>query len=163
MLAKVVDALGFVLLVAVTLVLAWASPRGGMKVLLICVAVRSPFGFLIYTIVAEWRSGQTFGKRRYGLFVVQESGAPITLGQSVVRQLSLVFQIFWIDALFALFTERRQRAFESLEDARGERRRPAGVDVIVDRCGGEGGPAALHRTPDDAGATARRAASPSRS
>ena len=63
-------------------------------------------------------SGQTFGKRRYGLFVVQESGAPITLGQSVVRQLSLVFQIFWIDALFTLFTERRQRAFELLSKTR---------------------------------------------
>ena len=118
-LAKVVDALVFLLLVAVTLVLAWLSPRGGMTVILICVAVLiAGFGFLIYTIVAEWRSGQTFGKRRYGLFVVQESGAPITLGQSVVRQLSLVFQIFWIDALFALFTERRQRAFELLSKTR---------------------------------------------
>ncbi|AMY07038.1 RDD family protein [Luteitalea pratensis] len=118
-LAKVVDALAFLLLVAVTLVLAWLSPRGGMTVILICVAVLiAGFGFLIYTIVAEWRSGQTFGKRRYGLFVVQESGAPITLGQSVVRQMSLVFQIFWIDALFALFTERRQRAFELLSKTR---------------------------------------------
>jgi uncharacterized RDD family membrane protein YckC len=117
--AKVVDVLGLLLVVAVILGLAWASPRGGMTVILICAAVAvAAFGFLIYTIVAEWRSGQTFGKRRYGLFVVQESGAPITLGQSVVRQLSLVFQIFWIDALFALFTERRQRAFELLSKTR---------------------------------------------
>ena len=50
--------------------------------------------------------------------MVQESGAPITLGQAFVRQLSLVFQIFWIDALFALFTERRQRAFELLSKTR---------------------------------------------
>ena len=117
--AKVVDVLGLLLIVAVLLGLAWASPRGGMTVILIGVAiVVAAFGFLIYTIVAEWRSGQTFGKRRYDLFVVQESGAPITLGQSVVRQLSLVFQIFWIDALFALFTERRQRAFELLSKTR---------------------------------------------
>jgi uncharacterized RDD family membrane protein YckC len=117
--AKVVDALGLLLIVAVILALAWLSPRGGMTVILICAAiVVAAFGFLIYTIVAEWRSGQTFGKRRYDLFVVQESGAPITLGQSVVRQLSLVFQIFWIDALFALFTERRQRAFELLSKTR---------------------------------------------
>jgi uncharacterized RDD family membrane protein YckC len=118
-LAKVVDVLGFLLLVAVTLVLAWVIPGEGVKVLLIGVAIAiAAFGFLIYTIAAEWKSGQTFGKRRYGLFVVQESGAPITLGQSVVRQLSLVFQIFWIDALFALFTERRQRAFELLSKTR---------------------------------------------
>jgi len=118
-LAKVVDVLGFLLLVAVILCLAWVIPGEGMKVLLIGVAIAiAAFGFLIYTIVAEWRSGQTFGKRRYGLFVVQESGVPITLGQSVVRQLSLVFQIFWIDALFALFTERRQRAFELLSKTR---------------------------------------------
>ena len=118
-LAKVVDVLGFLLLVVVILCLAWVIPAEGMKVLLIGVAIAiAGFGFLIYTIVAEWRSGQTFGKRRYGLFVVQESGAPITLGQSVVRQLSLVFQIFWIDALFALFTERRQRAFELLSKTR---------------------------------------------
>lgn len=118
-LAKVVDVLGLLLIIAVILLLAWASPWGEMTIFLIGMAVLvAAFGFLIYTIVAEWRSGQTFGKRRYGLLVVQESGAPITLGQSVVRQLSLVFQIFWIDALFALFTERRQRAFELLSRTR---------------------------------------------
>lgn len=117
--AKVVDVLGLLLIVAVILALAWLSPRGGMTFILICAAILiAGFGFLIYTIVAEWKSGQTFGKRKYGLLVVQESGAPITLGQSVVRQLSLVFQIFWIDALFALFTERRQRAFELLSKTR---------------------------------------------
>ena len=117
--AKVVDVLGLLLVVAVIAALAWLSPREGLTVILIGVAiVVAAFGFIIYTIVAEWRSGQTFGKRRYGLLVVQESGAPITLGQSVVRQLSLVFQIFWIDALFALFTERRQRAFELLSKTR---------------------------------------------
>jgi len=117
--AKVVDVLGLVLIVAVILAFAWLSPRDGMTFILICAAVLvAGFGFLIYTIVAEWKSGQTFGKRKYGLLVVQESGAPITLGQSIVRQLSLVFQIFWIDALFALFTERRQRAFELLSKTR---------------------------------------------
>jgi uncharacterized RDD family membrane protein YckC len=118
-LAKVVDALAFVALVAVILALAWLVPGKVAPFILICIAVIvGGFGLLIYTVVAEWRSGQTFGKRRYSLFVVQESGAPITLGQSMVRQLSLVFQVFWIDALFALFTERRQRAFELLSKTR---------------------------------------------
>ena len=71
-------------------------------------------GFPIYTIVAEWRTGQTIGKRRYGLYVVRESGLPIGLGVAIVRQLGLLLQVFWIDAIFALFTTRRQRAFEML-------------------------------------------------
>ncbi len=106
-------------MVAVLAGLAWLSPREGLTFILIGVTIRvAGFGFVGYTILAEWRSGQTFGKRRYGLYVVQESGAPITLGQSVVRQLSLLFQIVWIDALFVLFTERRQRAFELLSKTR---------------------------------------------
>lgn len=115
LMAKIVDLLGLLAIVAVFAVLAIVSPSEGWKFVWLCAAVLvAGFGFAIYTIVAEWRSGQTFGKRRYGLFVVQESGAPITLGQSIVRQLSLVLQVFWIDAMFALFTERRQRAFELL-------------------------------------------------
>ena len=39
-------------------------------------------------------------------------------GQAVVRQLPVLFQFFWIDVLFALFTERRQRAFELLSKTR---------------------------------------------
>lgn len=118
-LAKGIDLLGLFLVLAVLAALAWASPREGLTVILIGVAVGvAAFGFVGYTIVAEWRSGQTFGKRRYGLYVVQENGAPITLGQAVVRQLSLLFQVVWIDAMFVLFTERRQRAFELLSKTR---------------------------------------------
>jgi uncharacterized RDD family membrane protein YckC len=50
--------------------------------------------------------------------VVQESGAQITFGQSLVRQLGAFLQVFWIDALFALFTDKRQRAFEMLSKTR---------------------------------------------
>lgn len=117
--AKVVDVLALALVVAVFCALAWVNPRQGLTdVFFISAIIVAGFGFVAYTIIAEWRSGQTFGKRQYGLLVVQENGAPITLGQSAVRQLSLLFQIFWIDALFALFTERRQRAFELLSKTR---------------------------------------------
>ena len=117
--AKAIDLLGLLLVLAGLGALAWASPRDGLRVMLIGVAIGvAAFGFVGYTIVAEWRSGQTFGKRQYGLYVVQENGAPITLGQSVVRQLSLLFQVVWIDAMFVLFTERRQRAFELLSKTR---------------------------------------------
>jgi hypothetical protein len=75
-------------------------------------------GYMAYVILAESQSGQTIGKRVMGLRVVQESGAQISLGQSVVRQLPVFFQVFWIDVLFALFTERSQRAFELLSKTR---------------------------------------------
>ena len=74
--------------------------------------------FWIYTIVAEWQSGQTLGKRLFRMIVVREDGARMSGGQAVVRQLPVLFQFFWIDVLFALFTERRQRAFELLSKTR---------------------------------------------
>jgi uncharacterized RDD family membrane protein YckC len=76
------------------------------------------FGFGLYTIVAEHRLGYTLGKRALGLRVVRESGAPIGLGQSVVRQLPMFLQVYWIDVLFALFTDKSQRAFELLSKTR---------------------------------------------
>jgi len=74
--------------------------------------------FHAYTVGAEWQWGQTFGKRLLGLRVVQESGARISLGQSIVRSLPSLFQVFLIDALFALFTDKHQRAFEMLSKTR---------------------------------------------
>ena len=62
--------------------------------------------------------GQTLGKYLLGLRVVRESGARISIGQAVVRQLPLFFEIFWVDALFALFTDKSQRAFELLSKTR---------------------------------------------
>jgi len=41
-----------------------------------------------------------------------------SFGQAVVRQLPVFLQIFLIDALFALFIERHQRAFEMLSRTR---------------------------------------------
>jgi uncharacterized RDD family membrane protein YckC len=74
--------------------------------------------FWAYTIAAEWQTGQTIGKRLFGMMVVRENGARISGGQAVVRQLPILFQFYWIDAIFALFTERRQRAFELLSKTR---------------------------------------------
>jgi uncharacterized RDD family membrane protein YckC len=73
--------------------------------------------FVIYTALAEYRTGRTLGKRLMGIRVVRESGARIGLSQSFLRQLPWA-GIFFIDALFALFTDRRQRAFELLTKTR---------------------------------------------
>ena len=74
--------------------------------------------FAAYVIVLEARLGHTIGKRLLGLRVVRESGARISMGQSFVRQLPLMLEVFWVDVLFALFTERHQRAFELLSKTR---------------------------------------------
>ena len=75
-------------------------------------------GFVLYTAITEYRAGRTIGKRLMGIQVVRESGARISLGQALLRQTPFLGQFFFIDALFALFTERRQRAFELLTKTR---------------------------------------------
>ena len=82
------------------------------------VIVGGSFLFAGYTVLTEHLYGQTLGKHLTGLRVVRESGARISLGQSFVRQLPMVLQVFWIDALFALFTDKRQRSFELLSKTR---------------------------------------------
>jgi uncharacterized RDD family membrane protein YckC len=71
-----------------------------------------------YLVIAESRDGQTVGKRFMSLRAVRESGARISLGQAIVRQLPMFTQIYWIDVLFALFTDKHQRAFELLSKTR---------------------------------------------
>jgi uncharacterized RDD family membrane protein YckC len=120
--AKIVD------FVIVTSVLALAvlvvrSRRFGLEgdvgvgvpeLLLIFLFVISP----LYTVLSEYCAGKTIGKWLTGLRVVRDSGARIGLGQAFVRQLALVFQVFVFDCLFALFTEKRQRACELLSKTR---------------------------------------------
>lgn len=73
---------------------------------------------VFYPVIAEYRYGKTVGKHLMGLRVVRESGARISFGQSVVRQLPMLTQVWWIDMLFALFTDKHQRAFEILSKTR---------------------------------------------
>ncbi len=71
-----------------------------------------------YFVIAEFLTGQTLGKRVLGLHVVRESGARISLWQSIVRQIPLVGEFFFIDVLFAPFTAKKQRAFELITKTR---------------------------------------------
>jgi uncharacterized RDD family membrane protein YckC len=74
--------------------------------------------FLVYTVVAESQWGQTLGKYLLGVRAVRESGARVSVGQAIVRHLPVFLQVFAIDAFFALFTEKNQRAFELLSKTR---------------------------------------------
>jgi uncharacterized RDD family membrane protein YckC len=125
--AKLVDALSvtvvMLMLAAVPAALVfWQAASFDRHWLLplvpLVVIVGGSFVFAGYTVLAEHLYGQTLGKHLMGLRVVRESGARISLGQSVVRQLAMFLQVIWIDALFALFTDKRQRAFEMLSRTR---------------------------------------------
>ena len=121
--AKVVDVMlflaGFAAVLAASFVLSRIfDAEGIIWLVLLTSTILFSVAFVIYAVVSEWQWGCTVGKRLFGLRVVRESGARIGLGQSVVRQLPSLFQVFWIDVLFALFTDKRQRAFEMLSKTR---------------------------------------------
>jgi uncharacterized RDD family membrane protein YckC len=114
--AKILDLVAFA---AAYLPIAWLASRL-VPPFFVVIAALALFagGFCLSTAVAEYRFGTTIGKHLLGLRVVRESGAGISFGQSVVRQLPAFLQVGWIDVLFALFTDRRQRAFELLSKTR---------------------------------------------
>lgn len=117
--AKLIDFIAVAATVAAVAALLWTSlPQEVVYfipplAILLCVLC-----FVAYTVFAEYEYGYTVGKRLMQVRVVRESGARISLGQAIVRQLPFFGQFFWIDALFALFTERKQRAFEMLSKTR---------------------------------------------
>ena len=92
-------------------------PEIALIVLVVVVGTLLVAGVL-YPVIAEYKYGNTLGKHLMGLRVVRESGARISFGQSVVRQLPMLSQVWWIDVLFALFTDKHQRAFELLSKTR---------------------------------------------
>jgi uncharacterized RDD family membrane protein YckC len=113
--AKILD---FVAFVCVCLPIAWLLWRLlPIEVVVFALVIFLAAGSL-YPLVAEYIWGETLGKHFLGLRVVRESGGRISFGQSVVRQLPMVLQVFWIDVMFALFTEKHQRAFEVLSKTR---------------------------------------------
>lgn len=72
----------------------------------------------LYYIVSETTTSQTVGKFLMGLRTVRESGAKISVGQAIVRQIPLFFSFYLFDALFALFTSKKQRLFELISKTR---------------------------------------------
>jgi uncharacterized RDD family membrane protein YckC len=117
--AKALDVMMTVVVVALLAGLLWTMlPAEVLYFLPAFCALIGGCGFIVYTVIAEYYDGQTVGKRVMGIRVVRESGARISLGQSALRQLPFLAQFFWIDALFAIFTDRKQRAFELLTKTR---------------------------------------------
>jgi uncharacterized RDD family membrane protein YckC len=121
--AKIVDVLTLIVadifVVAPWVWLLWRSIHAEVFVWIpILALIATNVLFLVYTVVAESQWGQTLGKRLLGVRAVRESGARVSVGQAVVRHLPVFLQVFAIDALFALFTDKHQRAFELLSKTR---------------------------------------------
>jgi uncharacterized RDD family membrane protein YckC len=132
--AKLIDWVALVLAMAVILAVSMMVADEGRRVWYRYFYMYFPFAVLggslllsIYTFVAEYWSSATVGKRLMGLRVVRESGARIGLGQAFVRQLAAVLQVSFFDALFVLFTDKRQRACELLSKTRVVRAKRAGA------------------------------------
>ena len=116
-LIDIVTVIVFMALLAVFLTqLTSAEVMMGFAFLIVLIGGSFTFG--LYTIVAEFAAGETLGKRVMKLRVVRESGRRIGFGQAIVRNLPMFLQVYIIDALFAVFTENRQRAFELLSKTR---------------------------------------------
>jgi uncharacterized RDD family membrane protein YckC len=115
--AKIVDIMA---ILAVFVPVLWLASRteSGFFFALVFGILASSLLFGVYTIVAEHWLGQTIGKYLFDIRVVRETGTRIGVGQAIVRQLPMFLQVFWIDVLFALFTDNSQRAFELLSKTR---------------------------------------------
>ena len=121
--ARILDFLAVVCLCApivwlLSRTLPFVVPPGFIIPVVIIVVVILISAGCLYPLIAEYVWGETLGKHLMGLRVVRESGGRISFGQSVVRQLPMFLQVFWIDVMFALFTEKHQRAFEVLSKTR---------------------------------------------
>jgi len=117
--ARLIDfAIPVVLLSPVAATIWLATPAEYIGALMLVYLFVGTAVIAIYPIVAEARYGKTIGKHLRGLRVVRESGTRISTGQAVVRNLPWLLEVWWIDAAFALFTDKRQRAFELLSKTR---------------------------------------------
>ena len=117
--ARLIDlGLPVVLLAPVACLIWFAAPPQYLPALMFVYVFGGGAAIAIYPMVAEARYGKTLGKHLRGLRVVTESGVRISAGQAVVRNLPWLLEVWWIDALFALFTDRNQRAFELLSKTR---------------------------------------------
>ena len=85
-----------------TILLFMAMALGGAVLLL----------SMVYFPIAEALFGQTLGKHLLGLCVTKDNGERVGWIDAIVRRIPWYVELFWLDAIFALFTDRRQRAFD---------------------------------------------------
>jgi uncharacterized RDD family membrane protein YckC len=92
--AKIVDVIG---VLAVMCPIAWMAsrlvpPGFGPPVMILVGLGGGSLVCAVYTMAAEYRRGQTLGKRLQHIRVVREAGSRISVGQTVVRQLPMLLR-----------------------------------------------------------------------
>ena len=88
---------------------------GGLLILAIFGCALASVGIiLVYFPMLEGRFGQTLGKHLLHLRILTEERLPIGYKEAILRRLSFYFEILPLDALFILFSEKRQRAFDTI-------------------------------------------------
>jgi len=91
----------------------WEYILGAILIALAAGCVLAMTGIiLLYFPILEARFGQTLGKKLFGLRVLREDGLPIYYKEAFLRRISYYFEVLPVDALFILFTDRHQRAFD---------------------------------------------------
>jgi uncharacterized RDD family membrane protein YckC len=87
-------------------------PTVAVFVFLAAIGLAAPVMGLLYFLPMEAVYGRTLGKWLLGMCVVRDSGTRMRWGAAFLRRIPFYFDIFWLDAIFALFTQKRQRAFD---------------------------------------------------
>lgn len=119
--------LGFLALLFVVLPMAAGTGMGmnempvmAVSFFWVCIVLLGLLGLsiavlsVLYFPVLEALYGQTVGKRAFGIVVVRENGTSAGWMAAIVRRLPFLLEFFFIDAIFALFTKRKQRAFDKV-------------------------------------------------
>jgi uncharacterized RDD family membrane protein YckC len=117
--AKVLD-LGVVFALvapAVWLVSGFVDPENAGDVV-VAGALGAAAFFAAMTIVGELLWSTTPGKYLCRLAAIRTDGTRLSVSQAFVRHLPILFQVFLLDAAFALFNQEHQRAFEMLSKTR---------------------------------------------
>lgn len=88
---------------------------GGLIILLAFSCGLAAIGtILAYFPLLEGRFGQTLGKHLMKLRVLTEKRLPIGYKEAILRRLSFYFEILPVDAIFIFFSDKKQRAFDTI-------------------------------------------------
>jgi uncharacterized RDD family membrane protein YckC len=99
--------------------------------MLVALGIAVTAGFITYVLVGETRLGQTLGKHWLNLLVVRESGARISVGQAIVRLLPSLLHVWWVDVIFALFTDKASARLRSAVEDAGRNHRPRAWNRVM--------------------------------
>ncbi len=103
----VIPGVAMLILTENELVPRWA----GLTMMALCGLAIFGLGVAYFPLL-ESRFGKTLGKKIMRIRVIGENGGPVLLRQAIIRRLSTYFDLLALDAIFILFTEKKQRGLD---------------------------------------------------